>query len=68
MTFSEGVVIVSGLVIGYWLISAFLPSRHDDDTNAPPDTMDGLPPGAERDAAPNARPEPAPPTNVTREM
>jgi hypothetical protein len=43
---ANGVVIVSGLVIGYWLVSAFLPNR-DGDVDAPPEPMDGIPPDDE---------------------
>lgn len=53
MTMTEGIAIVSGLLIGYWLIAVFLPGlRKDDDA---PGTGDGLPPGAERDAPPSSR-------------
>jgi hypothetical protein len=31
MTFTEGAAIVSGLAIGYWLISVFLPNAGKDD-------------------------------------
>jgi len=33
MTFTEGAAIVSGLAIGYWLISVFLPNAGKDDAN-----------------------------------
>jgi len=54
MNFTEIAVIVSGLAIGWWLVSVFLPNvRKDGD--APHDTADGLPPGAERDAVPKPK-------------
>jgi hypothetical protein len=33
MTFTEGAAIVSGLAIGYWLISVFLPNAGKDDAD-----------------------------------
>lgn len=54
MTFTEIAVIVSGLAIGWWLVSVFLPNARKDD-DAPHDTGDGLPPGAERDAVPERK-------------
>jgi DnaJ like chaperone protein len=68
MTFLEGAAIVSGLAIGYWLVSVFLPSLRDD-PDAPPDTGDGLPPGAQRDAPPGAQaPSTAPAWHVVLEV
>jgi len=40
MTFTEGAAIVSGLAIGYWLISVFLPNAGKDDA----DGVDPKPP------------------------
>jgi len=34
MTFTEGAAIVSGLAIGYWLISVFLPNAGKDEADA----------------------------------
>jgi hypothetical protein len=46
MTFTEGAAIVSGLAIGYWLISVFLPNAGKDDADgddpAPPQENDSF--------------------------
>ncbi|UHQ19039.1 J domain-containing protein [Lysobacter sp. KIS68-7] len=39
MTFTEGGAIVSGLVVGYWLISVFLPNVRDE-SDASSDDVD----------------------------
>jgi hypothetical protein len=51
MTLTEVAVIIGGLAIGWWIVAVLIPGVRVD-RDAPPDTLDGLPPGAERDALP----------------